>query len=312
MTPKRVLDVMNGEVNRLYQLSKNMITPLPYIIPRKSYRDFQPDLFPDTVYSGTPAMSAEEWFAGGNVDAVKLSLDPNKKESKKPPTTGLKPKSEPKSDVSSPPGPVTSESVTPAPAPVSVPTSIPEASAPVPPPPTPVDKLEGSNGEVEAEAVVKPNKPTKISSSFTSKFRHMVGEPLHKNNNIENIKNLCESLPSESNGGQVNDDLVALAMSGSGGQIAVCQLSKPGRLPECDIPTVVNGCNVLDFAMDPFDSRNVAVGCEDWHVRVWELPEDGLTQTLDQPKHVLSGNWIKYCNLFSILTISWYEHFTCI
>ena len=35
MTPKRVLDVMNGEVNRLYQLSKNTLLRLPYIIPRK-------------------------------------------------------------------------------------------------------------------------------------------------------------------------------------------------------------------------------------------------------------------------------------
>ena len=33
--PKRILKVMEGEIARGFQLSKNTITPLPYVIPRK-------------------------------------------------------------------------------------------------------------------------------------------------------------------------------------------------------------------------------------------------------------------------------------
>ena len=35
MVPKRALDVMSCEVNRLLQLSKNSIIPIPYVVPRK-------------------------------------------------------------------------------------------------------------------------------------------------------------------------------------------------------------------------------------------------------------------------------------
>jgi len=35
LAPKRSLNVMQGEIARVYQLSRNMITPLPYIVPRK-------------------------------------------------------------------------------------------------------------------------------------------------------------------------------------------------------------------------------------------------------------------------------------
>ena len=33
--PKRILNVMEGEIARAFQLSKNIITPLPYVVPRK-------------------------------------------------------------------------------------------------------------------------------------------------------------------------------------------------------------------------------------------------------------------------------------
>lgn len=39
-----------------------------------------------------------------------------------------------------------------------------------------------------------------------------------------------------------------------------CQLSKPGRLPESDYPVIQNGRGIADFAMDPFNNQNLAVG----------------------------------------------------
>jgi hypothetical protein len=35
MVPKRALNVMEGEVNRLLLLSKHAVIPTPYIVPRK-------------------------------------------------------------------------------------------------------------------------------------------------------------------------------------------------------------------------------------------------------------------------------------
>ena len=35
MVPKRAMDVMNAEVNRLLVLTKNAVIPVPYQVPRK-------------------------------------------------------------------------------------------------------------------------------------------------------------------------------------------------------------------------------------------------------------------------------------
>lgn len=60
----------------------------------------------------------------------------------------------------------------------------------------------------------------------TSKFRHIEGVPMHKKNNIENIRNLSMSTFGECDGLQVNDEFVAWLLAGPGGQIAVHQVNK--------------------------------------------------------------------------------------
>uniref|UniRef100_A0A0B7APY5 Coronin n=1 Tax=Arion vulgaris TaxID=1028688 RepID=A0A0B7APY5_9EUPU len=49
LVPKRAMNLMDGEVNRLLLLTRNAIIPAPYIVPRKSYRDF---LRPVPRYTG--------------------------------------------------------------------------------------------------------------------------------------------------------------------------------------------------------------------------------------------------------------------
>ncbi|VDM80679.1 unnamed protein product [Strongylus vulgaris] len=62
---KRNVNVMSGEVDIFYQLTKHSILPVPCIVPRRSYRDFHADLFPDT--RGTSAgCSSTEWLEGSN------------------------------------------------------------------------------------------------------------------------------------------------------------------------------------------------------------------------------------------------------
>uniref|UniRef100_A0A158R423 Coronin-7 n=1 Tax=Syphacia muris TaxID=451379 RepID=A0A158R423_9BILA len=77
------LDVMTGEVDRVYQLAKNSITPVPCIVPRRSYRDFHYDLFPDTC-GATAGNTSQEWLNGANEKVLvwpkRISLDPAKNE----------------------------------------------------------------------------------------------------------------------------------------------------------------------------------------------------------------------------------------
>ncbi|KAJ9590763.1 hypothetical protein L9F63_016279, partial [Diploptera punctata] len=78
LVPKRALAVMQGEVNRLLQLTSSSVIPIMYQVPRKSYRDFHADLFPDTT-GCEPQMSAVNWLQGENIPVPRISLDPAKR-----------------------------------------------------------------------------------------------------------------------------------------------------------------------------------------------------------------------------------------
>uniref|UniRef100_A0A8C7YW78 Coronin n=1 Tax=Oryzias sinensis TaxID=183150 RepID=A0A8C7YW78_9TELE len=73
------LDVMSCEVMRVLQLTDSCVVPISYQVPRKnSGYEFQEDLYPDTAGT-SPAMSAEEWWQGGNKQVEKVSLHPDKR-----------------------------------------------------------------------------------------------------------------------------------------------------------------------------------------------------------------------------------------
>lgn len=70
---------MDGEVNRLLQLTSNSMIPITYQVPRKTYRDFHADLFPDTVGCKSE-LSPQDWFSGRNLAVPLISLDPANQE----------------------------------------------------------------------------------------------------------------------------------------------------------------------------------------------------------------------------------------
>uniref|UniRef100_A0A182MAM5 Coronin n=1 Tax=Anopheles culicifacies TaxID=139723 RepID=A0A182MAM5_9DIPT len=79
LVPKRALRVMEGEVNRIMQLTSNSVIPIMYQVPRKTYRDFHTDLYPET--NGFKSeLSATQWLGGANTPVPKISLDPAKRE----------------------------------------------------------------------------------------------------------------------------------------------------------------------------------------------------------------------------------------
>lgn len=79
LLPKRALRVMEGEVNRVLQLTSASVIPIMYQVPRKTYRDFHSDIFPDTN-GFRSELSPKDWLAGKNLPLGKISLDPSKRE----------------------------------------------------------------------------------------------------------------------------------------------------------------------------------------------------------------------------------------
>lgn len=435
LVPKRALRVMEGEVNRIMQLTSNSVIPIMYQVPRKTYRDFHSDLYPETNGFKTE-LTATQWLNGVNMAVPKISLDPAKRElGEQPiiPRLGPKPFSSTGSsaefsfdkvfNVPQAPGSengesqrdsnenslasngsvdepashengngkVEGEAASAEDLPEEVPlrakepeeedkpriistaerrkifeskastesedqfdaalddvsnqferlsgqrTSIAERrrmyesrsqsvqeekpASPVPlrrreslkvrgeqkptdeeamPPPASVEftrnrsDLSKENLPADINKRNNSNNASNTASKRTStvfgrvsKFRHLKGTPGHKSTHIENIRNLSRQIPGECDGFQANSERVAVPISGAGGKIAIFELSKPGRLPDGVIPSLVNGNNIMDFQWDPFDNKRLAVACDDGTVKIWAIPEGGLTEPTNEPEKEL-------------------------
>ncbi|XP_034669617.1 coronin-7 isoform X3 [Drosophila subobscura] len=462
LVPKRALKVMEAEVNRVLQLTSNMVIPIMYQVPRKTYRDFHADLYPETTGYKTELI-ASEWLNGSNQAVPKMNLDPAKRElGDEPiiPRLGPKPFSSTTGDVSFdkvfavPLAPGSHENISsvgqessvgsaggePAPAPAiaahvqpsakpdliveieikkkneretiatagngvqkslttserrkssadddessdkifeqnsessenstegedrtdadlrrfsSARSSIAErrrlyenrsksqvdekAQSPVPlrREPSKVEPLKpnqqqpqqqsnviggtcvdgkrisvpegklleehrqqrGNNGAANAAGLKKSATEAAFSAASTkrtstvfgkvSKFRHLKGTPGHKSTHIENLRNLSRQIPGECNGFHANHERVAVPLSGPGGKIAIFELSRPGRLPDGVIPSLVNGSNIMDFQWDPFDAQRLAVACDDGIVKLWHIAEGGLSEPTNTPAGELTAH----------------------
>ncbi|KAL4719023.1 hypothetical protein ACJJTC_010364, partial [Scirpophaga incertulas] len=67
---------MEGEVNRVLQLTGSSVVPIMYQVPRKSYRDYHADLYPDTSGSVT-YLSAPMWLEKQDYPVPNISLHPD-------------------------------------------------------------------------------------------------------------------------------------------------------------------------------------------------------------------------------------------
>jgi coronin-7 len=142
-------------------------------------------------------------------------------------------------------------------------------------------------------AAEEPEKPAKKTTSKmfvrVAKFKHLKGEVILKGR-IENVKNLSGTVPAECNFIKANFDRIAVPLTGPGGKLAVYETRKPGRLPDGVTPVLINGTTVLDFAFDPFDNSRLVAACDDGHIRVWHIPEGGLTHQVNEPNLIFAAH----------------------
>ncbi|XP_077590419.1 coronin-7-like isoform X1 [Stigmatopora nigra] len=298
MVPKISMDVMSCEVMRVLQLTDNCIVPIGYHVPRKNPgHEFHADLYPDTA-GLTPPMSADEWWQGGNKQVEKVSLNPA---DKRPKSEAPVAKPAPKNmdaisgDMKEAAGGCSISS-----SPIS---STPSSSA------APSRSPSSSSGFVPSPSPAQASKAFHNFLGPTSKFRHIVGTVLHRDTHITNVRDLNLTTPGECDGFCVNRLHAAVPLAISGGQIAIFERSRPGKLPDAALPTVQNSVNVADLCWDPFDTHRLAVAGEDAKIRLWRIPRDGLKETITEPELILQGHTekiysIKFHPLASDLLVS--------
>ncbi|XP_023567541.1 coronin-7 isoform X2 [Octodon degus] len=285
LVPRRALTVMGCEVLRVLQLSDTAIVPISHHVPRKTV-EFHEDLFPDTV-GCIPVSSPSTWWAGSNQQVQKISLNPSCQPhpsfisclvpptetppDKTQPAETSEANTDPSEGFSSPPSLLTSPST-----PSSSGASLSSTSG-----------IGTSPSQKSLQSLLGPS----------SKFRHAQGTVLHRDSHITNLKGLNLTTPGESDGFCANQLRVAVPLLGSGGQVAVLELKKPGRLPDTTLPTLQNKAAVTDLTWDPFDPHRLAVAGEDARIRLWRVPPGGLNAVLTTPEAVLTGHTEKIYSL---------------
>lgn len=114
----------------------------------------------------------------------------------------------------------------------------------------------------------------------SSKYRHIFGTPQKDSyNSIKVTRNSADSTFCA-----VNSKFVAIVVQGAGGgPFIVLPLEKTGRLPTT--PPTVNGHKdkVIELAWSPFNDNVIASCSEDCSIMLWEIPDEGLKETITEP-----------------------------
>jgi len=122
-----------------------------------------------------------------------------------------------------------------------------------------------------------------------SKFRHVFGQGLRKEQCYDNIRITKNSW--DSNFCAVNPKFLAIATEAAGGgAFLVLPLKQTGKIdPNAPLVAGHKGA-VLDIQWCPFDDNIIASASDDAMIRVWAIPDGGLERTLTEPAAELVGH----------------------
>ncbi|XP_070811354.1 coronin-7-like isoform X5 [Pituophis catenifer annectens] len=280
--PRLALDVTACEVMKVLQLSNSAVVPISYLVPRKSTHEFHKDLFPDCP-GNVPAASAQSWWAGDNTQVEMVSLDPAHRPSlgflsaclpcldqdnQHPPSAHMEAGDQVK-DLDNSVGSSLSSPVCSLASPSSVAPSLSATSG-----------FSSSPSQRSLQNILGPS----------SAFRHIEGVVLPRTTHITNLRGLSLTTPGECDGFCANRHRIAIPLLATGGQVAILELSQPGRLPDTPVPTIQNGAPISDLCWDPFDEQRLAIAGEDTKIRLWRVEPTRLQKQLLEPEVVLRGH----------------------
>ncbi|KAI0983071.1 hypothetical protein GJ496_005806 [Pomphorhynchus laevis] len=115
-----------------------------------------------------------------------------------------------------------------------------------------------------------------------SRFRHVYGVSAKESNIYKNLK--ISKNTHDSNLSDVNQKFLAIAEESiGGGSFMVLKLSQARRIPT-DFPSVKgHRAAVTDIMWNPFNPQQIASSSDDSIVRIWNIPEEGITKNLTNP-----------------------------
>eukprot|EP01137_Pigoraptor_chileana_P024083 Opistho-2@91464 len=124
----------------------------------------------------------------------------------------------------------------------------------------------------------------------SSKFRHVFGTPAKKEKCFDGFRITRNAW--DSNYCAVNPKFIAVVLeAGGGGAFAVVPGDKEGIRVDANVPKVTGHKGaVLDIAWNPFNDNVIASCSDDCTVKVWVIPDGGLTEELTVASVELIGH----------------------
>ncbi|CAJ0942073.1 unnamed protein product, partial [Mesorhabditis belari] len=307
---KNGLNVMNGEVATFYELSSSSLIPFPCIVPRRSYREFHADLFPDTR-GDVAGCSAERWKNGSDEQPGTISLAP-KNYIPSAATNCETPKAAPAQQVAKPmPTPRLNEP-THAPVENNGRTNIKIASnespkkvdsdSRDPSPNSEKENIKAANipkKEVEKPVIKlresKPGTPAKTSNirasvlgTMVSRFRHVeVLAGLKANGIFTNLRDINTRPPLESSSTCVSNSFAAVPLVSVAGTFLILDLENPCKLKDGIPDAIYNKAYVTDLQWNPFNENELACGTDTGLINIWRLSKEDENRSEMSPARVL-------------------------
>ncbi|CAB1351752.1 unnamed protein product [Coregonus sp. 'balchen'] len=122
-----------------------------------------------------------------------------------------------------------------------------------------------------------------------SKFRHVFAQAWKAEHCIDDVR--VSRVTWDGPLCAVNPKFTAVIIeSGGGGAFLVLPLNKSGRIDQATPTVCGHAAPVLDVQWCPHDDNIIASASEDCTVKVWEIPDGGLTGPMTEPVVTLEGH----------------------
>lgn len=311
LTPKLCCDVMSAEIGRVLKVTNSSIVPIGFSVPRKSYRDFHADIFPDTAGSD-PALTAEAYFSGSNAEPLLVKVQPAANtdsgsysaEDTSSPAAASPAASSPASSATSSPAVSARGSGNASPQPAVKPGSLAPGAKKGPVRPHSVSVHVQKGEELKIDNPDDYYVPKDISIVRQSHYKHIFGRAANRVDCYDDLRVLNDAMQTRTL--RANKKWFACSWHGVGGRLAVFNLAKDkGRVTppvprgtavdpsKSAINTIEIGSALIDFDFNPFDVDVVVTGAENALIKVWRIPEGGIKssgQNLTDPVATLRGH----------------------
>lgn len=123
----------------------------------------------------------------------------------------------------------------------------------------------------------------------SSKFRHVFGKEQKKDNCYDGLKISRNAWDSTFT--SVNNKFLAVCLEAQGGgAFLVIPITQTGRVDLNQPKVTGHQAAVLDVQFCPFNDNMIASASEDCVVKIWDIPDGGLTQNLEESLVDLEGH----------------------